>query len=112
MAIHERFNEKHHQLTRAEAEKLLKSAKVGARFNVYIRIDLKINNDPEHVYRDGGTSHLKLSKQEAIRLVRDLVSDKMENEKGARIPVLTYDYEMYKRGSSLEKQVVTYYWIG
>lgn len=107
----ERREEKNYKATRAEARKLIRAAKTGATLNVSIRIDLAIENDPEHVFRDGGFSSVAVSKKEALRLVDSLLSETME-AKGARLPLRSYDREAYQRGTSLAKRWVTSYWIG
>lgn len=103
-------NEKTYHATRAEAEKLIKSAKAGAQFNLSVRVDLRIADKPDHVYPDGGATYVPLSKAEALRLVRALLSENMEQEKNARLRVRTYERESYsfKRGT----RMVTVYWIG
>jgi hypothetical protein len=109
--VMDRKNEKTYKATREEARKILKAAKVGATFNVSIRVDLAIENDPEHIFRDGGFSSVSVSKKEALRLADALLSETME-QKGARLPIRSYDRESYQRGTSLEKRWVTSYWIG
>jgi hypothetical protein len=104
-------NEKTYRATREEARKVLKAAKTGATFNVSIRVDLAIENDQEHVFRDGGFSSVSVSKKEALRLADSLLSEAME-QKGARLPIRSYEREKYARGTSLAKQWVTSYWIG
>lgn len=107
----ERTNDRKFKATRAEAQKILKAAKAGSTFNVSIRIDLPIEGDDEHVFQDGGASYLPVSKKEAVRLASDLLSEMLES-RGGRLPIRCYDREAYKRGSSLEKRIITSYWIG
>ena len=104
-------NEKTYNATREEAQKIIKAAKAGSTFNVSIRMDLPIEGDAEHVFRDGGASYLPISRKEALRLARDLVSETLES-RGARLRIRCYDVEKYQRGVSLQKRFVTSYWIG
>ena len=106
-----RRNENIYKATRAEAEKIIKAAKSGASFNLSIRMDLPIEGDDEHYFRDGGATYLPISKKEALRLTRDLLSDVMES-RGARLRIRSYEIEKYKRSLSMEKRWVTCYWIG
>jgi hypothetical protein len=104
-------NEKTYHATREEAQKIIKAAKAGSTFSVSIRMDLPIEGDSEHVFRDGGASYLTISRKEALRLARDLVSEILES-RGARLKIRSYERESYRKGSSLEKHSVTCYWIG
>jgi hypothetical protein len=107
-------NEQKFQATRAEAEKIIKSAKTGATFNVSIRIDLPIEGKPDRIFPDAGASYIGVSKKEALRLVRDLMSETLE-AKGARLPIRCYDRESYRPsrgGEPMGKRMVTSYWIG
>lgn len=103
-------NEKHYKLTRKEAEKLIKGAKAGAQFNVSLRVDLRIEGDDSHVYQDGGATHVPVSKSEALRIALCLLSETMEREKGARLPMRIYERESWK--SRYGSRLITVYWIG
>jgi hypothetical protein len=103
-------NENTYHATRAEAEKLIKSAKAGSQFNLSVRVDLQIADDPDHIYPDGGASYMPLSKKEALRLVNSLLSETMEKEKNARLRIRTYERESYS--SKQGTRMVTIYWIG
>lgn len=103
-------NEKTYNATRAEAEKLIKSAKAGAQFNLSVRVDLRIEGDPDHVYPSGGASYMPLSKAEALRLVNSLLSETMEKEKNARLRIRTYERESWKNKHG--NRIITIYWIG
>lgn len=106
-------NEQIYNATREEAQKIIKAAKAGATFNVSIRMDLPIEGQEGHCFRDGGASYLPLSKKEALRLIHDLVSDTLE-ERGARLRIRTYEREdrRYRGGEPNGTRTVTSYWIG
>jgi len=103
--------EKTYHATCEEAQKIIRSAKTGSTFNVSIRIDLPIEGNEGHVFRDGGSSYLPVSRKDALRLARELVSEILEG-RGARLPIRTYERERYKRSGSMETHMVTSYWIG
>jgi hypothetical protein len=106
-------NEQLYHATREEAEKLIKSARSGARFNVMIRVDLPIAGDDEHVFRDGGCASIGVSKKDALRLARELISETLEG-RGARLRIRTFeqrDYR-YRGGEPNGERKVTVYWIG
>lgn len=103
-------NEKTYEATRAEAERLIKSAKAGAQFNLSVRVDLRIADKPDHVYPDGGATYIPLSKAEALRLVKALLSEHMEQEKNARLRLRTYERESYSGKQGM--RTITVYWIG
>lgn len=107
-------NEKVYQATRAEAQEIIKRAKVGSTFNVMICVDLRIADNPNHIFQDGGTSSISVSKKEALRLADSLLSETMEG-RGGRLRIRCYERESYKRVKELnplEKVMVTTYWIG
>jgi hypothetical protein len=100
--------------TRDQARALIKRAKTGATFNVSVRVDLPIEGDPDHIFRDAGASYVGVSRAEMLRLIDSLLSEVME-EKGARLRIRYYDRMTYKRGKMghVGKDVkVTSYWIG
>ncbi len=106
-------NHKTHLAKGEEAKKIIKAAKAGSTFNVYIRIDLPIDGGTDHFFRDGGSSYISVSKKDALRLAGELVSETLEG-RGARLPIQSYDRDTYrfKGGEPNGPRTITTYWIG
>jgi hypothetical protein len=107
-------NEQRHILKTEEAKKLIRNAPNGATFNLHIRVDLPIEGREDYVFTKGGSSWLKLSRSEAMRIVSSLVSEDLE-KKGARVPIRTYEDTRLKRNMKTreyENAVRHVYWIG
>ncbi len=106
-------NQKNYLSTREEANAIIRSASAGSTFNVYIRMDLPIAGNPENFFHDGGCSYVSVSKKDAMRLARELLTETLER-RGARLPIQSYDREVYrfKGGEPNGARTITTYWIG
>lgn len=91
------------EFTRAEAAKWIKRALPGTKFALHVRIDARIADDPEHYIPSGCVGHISLSRAQALDLVKTLLDDKGEQERGKRIPCSKYENE--------DRSYVCY-WIG
>lgn len=79
--------------TREQAQKLvLKSRREGAKWAVSIRLDARIIDKPGHYFPDGCAHWIDLSREQAKELIKGLLSDYMEQERGARIYITRSQY--------------------
>lgn len=93
-------------LTTAEAVALVKrSERTRARFNLHVRLDAAVEGKPDHVFESGLHSYLRLSRADALHLVKGLLSEALE-AKGGRIRIVEHRYENGINGPE------TVYWIG
>ncbi len=80
--------EERRELTTAQAVTAIRTAPTGSRFALHVRVDLPVVGKPDHVYADAGSHGLSLSRNDALKIVKNLMSETLEN-KGARIPITT-----------------------
>lgn len=94
------------KLTRSQALKRLRVAQSGTRFYAHVSMSIAIEGDEEHHYPTGKRTSMKLTRQQALDLCREYVSEKGE-AKGDRIPFCVH----VMKGSAFTKDSVSY-WIG
>lgn len=96
-------------LTTEEAIELVKRSErvKGSRFAVYVRLDAHIENAPDHVFPDGCSSYVSLSKSEALRLVSNTLSPVLE-KRGGRIRITEHRSD----NTALKMADTVTYWIG
>lgn len=74
--------------TRAEALALVrKSRREGAAWSLSVRLDARIIDKPDSYFSDACTGWLPLSRKQASTLIKDLLSDVLEQQRGARIRI-------------------------
>jgi hypothetical protein len=94
-----------HALKTVEACAMIRKAKSGVKFHLHLRFDLKIEGDPGNVYSGAGGGYVTISRKEALRIVKEMISERLE-EKGARVSLTV-------RSSTCEiLGTRTRYWIG
>lgn len=92
--------------TRSQALKRIRGAESGARFYAHVTMSVVIEGDDEHHYPTGHRTSVRLTRQQALDMCRDYLTDAGE-AKGDRIPLSTYSTPAreFSRGSIA-------YWIG
>lgn len=95
------------KLTRDEAQKWVKRALPGTSFHAHIALSVVIDGDNDHHYPTGHLTSVALTRVEALKMVREYLTDKGE-AKGDRIPCSVYV------SSSITPGRADYvsYWIG
>ena len=83
------MNNERRLLTPGEAAKLIRGAKK-TKFCLHVRVDTPIAGDESRVFPGGLYSYLRISREEALRLVSEGVSPTLE-ARGARIPIALSD---------------------
>ncbi len=84
--------EETHIVTREEAHLLVaKSIKERAKWCLSVRLDARVEGKPNREYRDGLSSYIGLSRQQASRLITNLISDSLEAS-GGRITIRKLQY--------------------
>jgi hypothetical protein len=81
-----------HQLTLAEAIKLVKGMKAGTRFYAMMRVDSPVVDKPDRVFPRALVAGVPLSRPGAIKLLKGLHSEGLE-ARGGRIPLTEYARE-------------------
>lgn len=79
-----------HQFTTAEAVAFVKRAEAGTKFCAYVRADAAIEGEPEKFFHHGCFSYVQISRKDAERLARDMLSPTLEG-RGGRIVVRVSD---------------------
>lgn len=85
-------------LTREEAVKVLKRAPKGTKFYLHYRGDAAAGEGK--IYPGGLSGAISISKKQALKLVKELLSDSLE-KRGGRIPINIQSGEGW-----------AFYWIG
>lgn len=105
-------NEVEHQLTTADAIKMIKNAPNHSSFSLHVRVDLPIAGKPDRVFSDAGTTGLKLSRADALYIVSRLMRENVEAQ-GGRIPIRTYEDTSSRRKKGEWVEITRrIYWIG
>jgi len=105
-------NEVEHQLTTADAIKMIKNAPNHSSFNLHVRVDLAIEGKPDRIYPGEGSTFLKLSRADALRIVSKLMREGVESQ-GGRIPIRTYEDTSSRRKKGEWVEITRrIYWIG
>lgn len=83
--------------TREEALKLVrKSRREGASWAVSIRLDARIVDKPDSYFLDACSGWINVTRKQAAELIKSLLSDLMEQQRGARIHIWRTQTQGYK----------------
>ncbi len=80
--------EERRELTTTQAVTAIRTAPTGSRFALHVRADLPVAGAPGHVFAGAGATYLNISRNDALKVVKGLVSPALE-ARGARIPITT-----------------------
>jgi hypothetical protein len=103
------------KLTRESAVAWIKRALPGTKFCAHVSLSVAIAEDDSHHYPQGKRTSIKLTRNEAIELVKDYFSEKREQE-GWRVPCCEYRHLAYAADEPIPEHGASpdyvCYWIG